>query len=142
MITWEGLSCNGKTYYNRGRGSTIHGTKGTVLIDRDGYEIYGLDDKLIHEFKLNEQNSTQDLLSRDSMTDAHFRNMINAVRMGEKLHSPVADAYVAVAMLQFSNIAWKLKRELKLDTRGHIIGDPEAAKMCGREYEKGWEIHI
>ena len=142
MITWEGLSCNGKTYYNRGRGSTIHGTKGTVLIDRDGYQIFSLDDKLIHEFKLGETNSTQDLLSRDSMTDAHFRNMINAVRTGENLHSPVADAYVGVVMLQFSNIAWKVKRELKLDTSGHIIGDPEAIKMCGREYEKGWEIHI
>jgi len=142
MITWEGMSCNGKTYYNRGRGSIVHGTKGSVLIDRDGYQIFSLDDKLIHEFKTNEKNSTQDLLSRDSMTDAHFRNMINAIRTGEKLHAPVADAYIGVAMLQFSNIAWKLKRELKLDTNGHIVGDPEATKMCSREYEKGWEIRI
>ncbi len=142
MITWEGMSCNGKTYYNRGRGSIIHGTKGSVLIDRDGYQIFSLDDKLIQEFKTNDKNSTQDLLSRDSMTDAHFRNMINAVRSGEKLNAPVADAYIGVAMLQFSNIAWKLKRELKLDTSGHITGDPEATKMCGRAYEKGWEIRI
>ncbi len=142
MVTWEGMSCNGKTYYNRGRGSMIHGTKGSVLIDRDGYQIFSLDDKLVNEFKTNDKNSTQDLLSRDSMTDAHFRNMINAVRTGEKLNAPVADAYIGVAMLQFSNIAWKLKRELKLDTSGHIVGDAKATKMCGREYEKGWEIRI
>ncbi len=40
MITWEGLSCQGKRYYNRGRGATIHGTEGTVLIDRDGYIVF------------------------------------------------------------------------------------------------------
>ena len=142
MITWEGMSCNGKTYYNRGRGSMIYGTKGSVLIDRDGYQIFSLDDKLVNEFKTNDKNSTQDLLSRDSMTDAHFRNLINAIRTGEKLNAPVADAYIGVAMLQFSNIAWKLKREMKLDPSGHIVGDQGAIKMCAREYEKGWEIRI
>src|SRR5450755_2603714 len=89
MISWEGMSCNGKKYYNRGRGSTIHGSKGTVLIDRDGYQVFSLDDKLINEFKAGGSSSTNDLLSRDSMTDAHFLNMINAVRSGEKLHAPV-----------------------------------------------------
>ena len=29
-------------YYGRDRGSTIMGTTGTVLVDRDGYEIYDL----------------------------------------------------------------------------------------------------
>ncbi|MGH9512922.1 MAG: Gfo/Idh/MocA family protein [Terriglobales bacterium] len=142
MISWEGMSCNGKKKYNRDRGSTIHGTTGTVLIDRDGYQVFTLDDKLIKEFKLGSNTSTQDLIGRDSMTDAHFRNMINAVRSGEKLHAPVSEAYVSVAMLQFSNIAWKVNRELKLDASGHITGDPSAAKLCGRDYEKGWEIRI
>ena len=34
---------------------------------------------------------------------------------------------VAVTMLQLSNIAWEVKRELKLDTsNGKIVGDAEA----------------
>jgi len=44
LITWEGKSCNNKSYYGRGRGATIHGTKGTMLIDRDGYELYNNND--------------------------------------------------------------------------------------------------
>ena len=39
MISWEGKSCQGMKYYGRDRGSTIMGTSGTVLVDRDGYEI-------------------------------------------------------------------------------------------------------
>ena len=42
MISWEGKSCKGMKYYNRDRGSAIMGTTGTVLVDRDGYEIYDL----------------------------------------------------------------------------------------------------
>jgi hypothetical protein len=34
-------------------------------------------------------------------------------------------------------------RELHLDPKdGRIQGDPEAMKMWGREYEKGWAPHV
>jgi len=48
-----------------------------------------------------------------------------------------------VTMVQHSNIAWRVNRELKIDTKtGHIIGDPEAMKHWGRDYEKGWEVTV
>jgi hypothetical protein len=143
MITWECMSCQGKEYYGRSRGSTIHGTKGTVLVDRDGYQVYDLNDKLLNEYKTEKKNSTQDLQSIDSMTTRHFGNLINAIRDGEKLRSPIAEGNVSVTMLLLSNIAWKMDRVLHLDKHnGHILDDPKAMEMWGREYEKGWELKI
>jgi hypothetical protein len=76
------------------------------------------------------------------MTDAHFANFIAGIRKGETLNSQVSVGNVAVTMLQLSNIAWEVGRELNLDTKnGRIKGDPEAMKMWGREYEKGWAPH-
>ena len=49
-------SCQGMKYYNRGRGSTILGTDGTVLVDRDGYEIYDLNGKKTGEFKCRQRH--------------------------------------------------------------------------------------
>jgi predicted dehydrogenase len=143
MISWEGTSCQGMRYYGRGRGSTILGTEGTVLVDRDGYEIYDLDGRKTSEFKVGAQTSTADTVGADSMTDAHFRNFIAAIRTGEPLNSPVAVGNVAVTMLQLSNIAWELNRELNLDPAdGRIKGDPQAIALWGREYEKGWAPHL
>ena len=83
MISWESTSCNGMRYFNRGRGSLIEGTKGTVLVDRDGYEIYDLKGKKTDEFKVaKSQTSTADLIGADSMTDAHFANFIAGIRTG------------------------------------------------------------
>jgi hypothetical protein len=46
-------------------------------------------------------------------------------------------------MLQLSNIAWDVNRELQLDTTdGKIQGDPEAMKMWERDYENGWAPKI
>jgi predicted dehydrogenase len=139
MINWEGRCCQGMKIYNRERGSSILGTKGSILIDRDGYEHYDWSGKLIDEFKTGKQTSSTDTVGRDSMTDAHFLNLINAIRNGEKLNSPIPVANVSVTILQLSNIAYFTGRELNLDTKtGHVLNDPEAMKLWGRTYEKGW----
>jgi predicted dehydrogenase len=143
LITWEGKSCNGMPYFGRDRGIMIHGTTGSVLIDRAGYEVYDLNGKMTDSFKAADKGSSRDLLSRDAMTDAHFANFIAGIRTGEKLHSPIGIANTSVTMLQLSNIAWRVNRELKLNNKtGHIQNDAEAAKLWGRTYEKGWEITV
>lgn len=143
MISWEGKSCQGMKCFGRDRGVTIMGTTGTVLVDRDGYEIYDLKGSKTSEFKLESTTVSSDLLGRDSMTDAHFANFIGAIRKGEKLNAPVADGNISVTMLQLSNVAWEVHRELTLDKKdGRIQGDPEAMRMWGREYEQGWAPHL
>jgi predicted dehydrogenase len=143
MISWEGKSCQGMKFYNRDRGAAIMGTTGTVVVDRDGYEIYDLNGKMTSEFKTGKNTSSSDLRGADSMTDAHFKNFIAGIRSGEKLNAPIAVGNVSVTILQLSNIAWEVNRELALDTKdGKILGDPQAMKGWGREYEKGWAPHI
>lgn len=143
MITWESISCNGMGQYGRGRGVSIVGTEGTVVIDRNSYEVYDLRGRKTDEFRTASRNETQDLLSIDSMTDSHFQNLVNGIRVGEKLRSPIDDASVSVTILLLSNIAWKVGRALNLNKEnGHILNDAEANKYWSREYEKGWEPKV
>lgn len=139
MISWEGKSCQGMKFYNRDRGSVIMGTTGSVLVDRDGYEIYDLHGKKLSEFSVGGKTSSADLVGADSMTDMHFANFIAAIRTGAKLNAPVSVGNVAVTMLQLSNIAWEVNRELRLDpSNGKIQDDAAAMKLWGREYQPGW----
>jgi len=143
LIAWENKSCQGMKYFNRDRGSEIMGTEGAVVVDRDGYEVYDLKGNKTDAFDTGKATSSSDLTGRDSMTDAHFANFIAAIRQGEKLNAPVSVGNVAVTMLQLSNIAWEVNRELEIDAGdGHILHDPEALSMWGRTYEKGWEPHL
>jgi hypothetical protein len=139
MLSWEGKCCQGMKFYGRDRGSAIMGTTGTVVVDRDGYEIYDLKGNKTSEYKVGSKTSSSDVVGRDSMTDAHFANFIAGIRKGEKLNAPVSEGNIAVTMLQLSNIAWEVNRELRLDPNdGRIQEDPEAMKMWGREYQSGW----
>jgi predicted dehydrogenase len=143
MISWDGHSCQGMKSYGRDRGAAILGTTGTVLVDRDGYEIYDLKGNKTGEFRTGSNTSSADLQGRDSMTDAHFANFIAAIRNGEKLHAPIADGNISVTILQLSNISWKMGRNLRLNAQnGQIEGDVQAMKFWAREYEKGWEPRL
>ena len=144
MISWEGKCCNGMKYYGRDRGVAVMGTTGSVIVDRDGYEIYDLKGRKTSEYGADKAvTSSTDLIGRDSMTDLHFANFIAGIQTGAKLHQPVAQGNVAVTMLQLSNVAWEVNRELHLDTSdGKVLNDPAAMKLWGREYEKGWAPHV
>ena len=124
------------------------GTTGTVLLDRGGYEIYDLKGNKTGEFKAGNSSASSDLIGQDSMTDAHFANFIAAIRKGERLSAPIAEGNISVTMLQLSNIAWEVNRELRLDANDlriknvHIQNDADAMKLCRRDYEKGWEPRV
>jgi predicted dehydrogenase len=143
LLSWEGKCCNNMKFYDRERGSTIMGTTGSVLVDRGGYEVYDLKGNKTSEVKAGKETSSADLVGADSMTDLHFANFIAAIKKGEKLNAPIAVGNVAVTMLQLSNIAWEVNRELHLDPAdGKIKDDREAMKGWGRDYEHGWAPHI
>jgi hypothetical protein len=116
-----------------------------VIVDRDGYEVHDLKGKLVDSYVIPKDKATSsaDLVGRDSMTDLHFKNLMDAIRTGAKLNSPIDEASISVATLLTSNIAWQLQREIKVDaTTGSYINDPEATKLRTRTYEKGWEPKI
>ncbi len=143
LISWDGKSCSGMKVYGRDRGSVITGTSGSVLVDRDGYEVYDAKGAKTGEFKVGQTTSSADLVGRDSMTDAHFANLIAGIRTGARLHAPIAEGNIAVTMLQLSNVAWEVNRELHLDpSDGHILDDAAAMKLWGRTYEPGWAPHV
>jgi predicted dehydrogenase len=146
LIAWEGKSCNGMKYYDHDAGLVVMGTTGSVFIYGDGgagYDVYDLKGDKTGVFKDDDATPFYDKFDGDVPTYAHFANFIAAIRKGEKLHAPISQGNIVVTMLQLSNISWELNRELQLDVRdGKVKNDPQAMKMWGREYEKGWAPHL
>ncbi len=146
LITWKGSCISGKKTYGRDRGIAIHGVDGTVIIDRGGWEQYDQKDKLVDSFKVQGHAATAsaDRVGADSMTDAHFANLISAIRSGGQsaLNQPIAQGNVSTTLVQLSNIAYFTQRVLTLEPSGKITGDKEAEAMTRRTYQKGWEPKV
>jgi predicted dehydrogenase len=142
-INWEGRSGNGYQFYNRGRGTTIHGTKGTIMIDRSGYIVYDLDNNEVKRVMDDDDVDHLDTVGGGGMVDRHVHNFAMAIRQGEKLNSPIDEGQKSVLALHLGNISQYVGRSLNLNPRtGRIIGDSEAMSMWSRRYEPGWEPTI
>ncbi len=144
MITWEGRSCNSMKQYGRGRGAIIHGTNGSILLDRDGYTRYDLDGnelEYLSEKNSGTSSSTTDTSGFDSLTVNHMQNFVNAIRNGEKLQAPIDDASISTHLCHLGNIAQELQQSLSVDKQtGKIMNNQKAMDKWSRDYAPGWEL--
>jgi predicted dehydrogenase len=138
-IIWQGQSCNGLKLLDRGRGTAIYGTTGSMVLDRDGYLLYDVKQKLVKENIEPKKGNGVELTGDDAATSTHMENFLSAIRSGEALRAPIADAAKSVHLCHLGNIAQYTGHKLKVDSvNGHIVGDAEAPRYWSRSYAPGW----
>ena len=141
MITWEGRSCNGHPFNKRSRGASIHGDNGSIVVDRNGYEIYDQKGKLIAEAREKETNAggAQDLVGIGGLDNYHMLNFIEAIQKDQALNSPIDEAHKSNLLCHLGNMAQAKGGSLKIDEKTGQPLDDQAMSLWSREYEPGWE---
>lgn len=139
-IVWQGRSCNGFEVLDRGRGVSVHGTDGTIVLDRNGFQHYDADNALVRADIGGAESDALDTRGAGGMTDRHIANFLDAIRTGAAQHSPIEEGHNSTLLCHLGNIAHRVGRSLQTDPQsGRIRGDEEAMKLWTREYEPGWE---
>ena len=139
VISWHGQSCNGLALFNRGRGTFILGTGGSMIIDQDGYVIMDLKQKVVKDASTAAKSDALNTVGDDHLTELHMANFVDAVRTGAKLNAPIEDGAKTGLLCHLGTIAQQTGRKLRVDPKtGHILGDADAMKRWGRTYEPGW----
>jgi len=138
-IIWQGQSCNGLNTYGRSRGTSILGTTGSVVMDRDGYVVYDLKNAVVKQNLATQAGDGLNISADDDMTNLHIANFVDAVRTGAALRQPIEEGAKSVLLCHLGNIAQWTGRALKVDpATGHIQGDEAAMAHWSREYAPGW----
>ena len=138
-IVWQGQSCNGLKPFDRGRGTAIFGTSGSMILDRDGYLLYDVKQKPVKENLEPKRTNGVELTGDDLATSQHMENFLGAIRTGETLRAPIADGAKSVHLCHLGNIAQLTGTKLRIDsTNGHIMGDDDAMQYWSRSYAPGW----
>ena len=139
-IVWQGQSCNGLELYERSRGTTVLGTNGSIVVDRDGYVHYDLKNKVLKEVKAAPKGDALNTVGDDWLTQLHIDNFTNAVRTGTPLSAPIEDGAKTGTLCHLGTISQQVGRKLAIDPKnGHIMHDAEAAKLWSREYDPRWK---
>ena len=80
VIRWDGHSCNAVSRYDRGRGTLIYGTKGSALVDRNGYEVFDLAGKSVRKAAARAMSATTDTTGEGALDVLHVDNFAAVIR--------------------------------------------------------------
>lgn len=140
-IRWDGHSCNAIKRYGRGRGTLLLGTKGSAMVDRNGFELYDLGGKMLREAKAVAESETTGTVGEGILDVHHAGNFVEAIRgKTAALASPIGEGHISTTLCHLGNIAWRTGGSLKIDA---LSGKPQAEaamKLWSVDYQPGWEL--
>ena len=142
IMTWEGVSCNGRLIEGSSVGVIFTGEKGTLRIDGgNAYSVSDLSGKLIKEVKADTVVDSRNTSNPAGGLDAfHIVNFLDAIRNGIKLNSDISSGHKSTLLVQLGNIAQRTGSTLSINpANGHIINNPSADQLWKRDYQPGWE---
>ncbi|HYZ83792.1 MAG TPA: hypothetical protein VE621_05295, partial [Bryobacteraceae bacterium] len=142
----------------RGPKTTYYGTKGSLAIGRDGFEITS-DMKAdpanaIPVFKGHPGGGPQRSAkppepwiqgmkepgSSDQQFDLHVRNFLDCIKTRQRPIADVEDGHQTAVACHLANLSLRTGRKLRWDPeKEQIIGDKEANAMLERPYRKPWD---
>lgn len=151
ILTYEGVNFNGHgggfrspgfKYYNAmgdkdlPNGMIFYGTKGTMVAERVGFEIYsepaGRNDTL-------PRSQPMTVVARDATRD-HAMRFVDCVRGVQKPNATAVSAHMATNIGHLGNIALATGKKLHWDAKTEKFDAPEANALLYREPRKEWAL--
>lgn len=140
-IRWNGQSCNAMQTYGRGRGVLLLGTKGSAVVDRNGFELYDLAGKSIRQVMATATSETTGTVGEGVLDVYHAGNFVDVIRgTATALNSPIAEGHISTTLCHLGNMAYRTNSVLTVDP---ATGKPDSAaamKLWSVAYEPGWEV--
>jgi predicted dehydrogenase len=142
-IRWEGQSGNAMQRYGRGRGVLLLGTKGSAVVDRNGFELFDLTGKQLRVVKAAADSETTGTVGEGILDVYHAGNLVDVIRgKSNTLNSPIAEGHVSTTICHLGNMAYRTGATLEVDpTTGRPSAAP-AMKLWSVDYQPGWEIKV
>jgi predicted dehydrogenase len=141
VIRWDGNSCNGMLRYGRGRGVLLLGTKGSAIVDRNGFELYDLAGKPVRQVTAAASSETTGTVGEGALDVLHAGNLVDVIRgRANALASPIREGHISTTLCHLGNIAYRTNSTLTVDTATGKPSGAEAMKLWSVDYEPGWEV--
>jgi predicted dehydrogenase len=128
----------GQPIMGRTHGKAFYGSDGVLVLDRSGFEI--LPEICEGKKLLLEEKVTSAKKEHDVVQD-HARSFLNCIRTRKQPAAHVEVGHRATNVGHLMNIAWRVGRSIRWDTRAEqIVGDSEAARMLHKHYRAPWRL--
>lgn len=103
------------------------------------YKLFDRKGKLVKDSKSASNEAGTALGGGGDMSTAHVVNFFDTIRGKAKANGPISDVSITMAMVHYSNIAYRIGRGFDIDEKTGRMFDRDAMNLWSRDYENGWE---
>jgi predicted dehydrogenase len=139
ICTYENRVANAAPISGKSNGVLIHGTEGTLFLDRQGFEIIP-ETRRVGETDVNRMEGMQVENSNQHHLD-HIHNFVDCVKSRA---TPICDIEIgqrSTTAALLGNIAYRTGRRIQWDARTErIVGDRDASRQLVRGYRRPWRL--
>ena len=135
-ITWDHAVGIGDGNYNREHGIAYVGNNGTLVLDRNGWEV-------IEEKQSKNKVSKPFIKSADNGLDKHMINFVDVIksRKMEDLHCSIQAAADVAIVAQMGNIAYRSGQKLNWNAaKGRFTDEAINKEYLMKEYHNGYKL--
>jgi predicted dehydrogenase len=140
VATYENRLCNKGAMEKRGYGIEIHGTDGTIFVDREGFQVFPEGEEV--EGKRVAKTAEMKMERADDGLENHVANMLECMRNRKLPQSDIEFGYHSTTTCLLGNVALRSKERLEWDVASQRLskGSPAAQKLLGRDYRAPWKL--
>lgn len=140
-LLWEHATGIDQGNYGRSEGIAFIGNNGTLVVDRQGWEVMpeydykdGNKDAKISKMELTEK-------SNDALND-HAQNFVDVIKgNATELHCSVEQGAISAVNAHMGNIAFKTGEKIYWDSKTNRFKDNTLANdLVKAHYHNGWEL--
>lgn len=133
IATYENRLGNANSMMGKGYGILFHGSKGTLFVDRSGFEL------------TPEKGATlaaRAEKSSNNSNDAHWKNFLECIRTRQRPASDIEVCQKSTTACLLGNVALRSKLRLDWDSKRWTTQQAEARRFLSREERKPWKIVV
>lgn len=135
-MVWDSAMGIDNGSYNRDHGIAYIGNNGTLILNRNGWEV-------IEERQSKNKVSKPLVKPSDNGLDKHMQNFVDVVksRKMDDLKCPIQAAAHVATVSQMGNIAFRSGKKLEWDNKAHAFTDAAINKQyLMKEYHNGYKL--
>ena len=133
IVTYENRLFNSSGVLGKSGGIMFHGDKGTLFVDRAGYQV------------IPEKNSTlqaSEAKNTNNNGQDHWKNFIECIKTRQRPISDIEIAHRSTSTALLGNVALRSKLRIDWDGEKETTSEAAARQYLKREYRKPWKLEV
>jgi predicted dehydrogenase len=134
--TYESRTANPLPMFGHGAGTSIHGTEGTLIVNRSGVWVLPARGSSLQELALEKDKVLGE------MNIPHWKNFLECVKSRQKPTSDIENCVRSSVSCILANVAMRSKMRVNWDEKNWTVLEKDAKPLLKANYRRPWKLEV